>query len=196
MSDLLAELQWHTPAGWADAVLTDPDRLLDDHAHLERAAAANALALVRRWPDGVAPDRWVARLSSIARDEVDHLGLVSRTLADRGGRLSRGHRNPYAAGLRAQVDTTGEAELADRLYTSALIELRSYERFVLLAATGHELSELYAELQASEAGHHRVFVQLAVQSGGTTARWAWWCQQEAEVARTQPPGPRIHAGPT
>lgn len=194
MTDALADLRWRTPARWADDVLVDDRALLADHAHLERAAAANALALVRRWPTGADPDRWVARLTGIARDEVDHLALVSRTLAARGGTLPRKHLNPYAAGLRARVEVATPWELADRLYVSALIELRSCERFGLLGGSGHDLAPLYAGLEASEAGHHRVFVHLAEQAGGTPDRWAVWCEQEAAVAQAQPPGPRIHAG--
>src|SRR5690606_2419966 len=112
------ELRWATPVGWAEQVLADEHALLADHAHLERAAAANAMSLVRRWPEGTDPDRWVARLTGIARDEVEHLALVSRTLAERGGRLPREHRNPYAAGLRQHVATGTAGELADRLYVS------------------------------------------------------------------------------
>lgn len=188
------ELGWHTPSAWTEVALADERALLADHAHLERAAAANAMSLVRRWPHGADPDRWVSRLTGIARDEVDHLALVSRTLAARGGTLPREHANPYAAGLRTHVAAGTPDELSDRLYVAALIELRSCERFGLLAASGHELARMYAGLEASEAGHHRVFVHLAAQAGGTRQRWAWWCQREAEVARAQAPGPRIHAG--
>ena len=194
MTDARGELRWRTPPAWTDAALADELALLADHAHLERAAAANAMSLVRRWPEGADPDRWVARLAGIARDEVDHLALVSRTLADRGGRLPREHRNPYAAGLREHVAVGTPRELADRLYVSALIELRSFERFAMLADSGHELAGLYAGLEASEAGHHRVFVHLAAQAGGDADRWRWWCEREAEVAASQRPGPRIHAG--
>lgn len=188
------ELAWQTPPEWAAAALADELALLADHAHLERAAAANAMSLVRRWPNGADPDRWVSRLTGIARDEVDHLALVSRTLAARGGTLPREHTNPYASRLRAHVAAGTARELADRLYVAALIELRSCERFALLGASGHALADLYAGLEASEAGHHRVFVHLATQAGGTEQRWAWWCQREGEVARAQPPGSRIHAG--
>ncbi len=192
--DARAELGWHTPAVWAAAVLVEPEALLSDHAHLERAAAANALALVRRWPDGAEPDRWVSRLSGIARDEVEHLALVSRVLAQRGGALARTHRNPYAAGLRDHVRIGSAQELADRLLVSAAIELRSYERFCLLAEAGHELSDLYAGLRDSEAGHHRVFVHLATQAGAVEDDVVRWRAIEADVARAQPPGFAVHAG--
>ena len=190
----MSELRWRTPSGWADIALADEHALLADHAHLERAAAANAMSLVRRWPDGADPERWVGRLAGIARDEVDHLALVTRTLSDRGGTLPRSHANPYAAGLREHVRAGTADELADRLFVSALIELRSHERFCLLGDSGHDLAPMWAGLQASEAGHHRVFVHLAAQAGGDDERWSWWCEREAEVARAQPPGPRIHAG--
>lgn len=193
-ADARAELAWHTPAGWADAVLADPEALLGDHAHLEQAAASNALALLRRWPEGAEPDRWVARLSGIARDEVEHLALVSRVLAQRGGALPRTHRNPYAAGLREHVRVGRPQELADRLLVSAAIELRSYERFCLLAEAGHDLSPLYAGLRDSEAGHHRVFVHLAGLAGAGEDDVARWRDLEGEVARVQAPGFRIHAG--
>ena len=195
MSDPGAELTWHTPAHWAGAVLAHPAALLSDHAHLEQAAATNALALVRRWPDEAAPHRWVARLSRIASEESEHLGRVSRALADRGGALSRGHDNPYATALRTHVDRGTPRELADRCFVSALIELRSWERFGLLAATDHDLAPLYADLQHSEAGHHRVFVRMAEEAGGTAERWRWWRDREGEVASSQPFAPRIHAGP-
>lgn len=194
MAGVHGELVWHTPDEWVESALSDELGLLADHAHLERAAAANALSLVRRWPQGAEPDRWVSRLTGIARDEVDHLALVSRTLTARGGALPREHANPYAAGLRARVASGTAGELADRLFVAALIELRSCERFGLLARSGHPLADLYAGLEASEAGHHRVFVRLATQAGGSQQRWKQWCQHEAEVARAQAPGPRIHSG--
>jgi tRNA-(ms[2]io[6]A)-hydroxylase len=149
---------------------------------------------VRAFPDDVDPDRWVARLTAVARDEVDHLAEVNRQLAKRGGRLSRGHHNDYARALRREVASGTEQELTDRLHVSALIELRSFERFRLLAGAGHELSGLYAELEASEAGHYRLFLQLARSVGGTPERWQAWLAIEGEVARVQEPGSRIHAG--
>lgn len=191
-------LRWHTPRGWADAVLAEPLALLNDHAHLERDAGANALALIRRIPDGYPADRWVQRLTGVARDEVDHLALVSRELTARGGELTRHHRNPYAAALRTHVRSgNGPRDLVDRLLVSALIEVRSCERFSLLADAGHELSPLYAGLTASEVGHYRLFLRLAeaaVPAREVAARWEELLEAEAEIAAAQQPGPRMHSG--
>lgn len=191
-------LRWHTPEGWADAALSDTVALLNDHAHLERDAAANALALMRRIPDGYPTDRWVQRLTGVAREEIEHLGTVTRELTARGASLSRGHRNPYAADLRKLVrNGQGPRELADRLLVSALIELRSCERFGLLGEAGHEVSPLYANLMASEVGHYRLFVRLAeaaISADEVSARWDELLELEGAVAEAQPAGSRIHAG--
>lgn len=191
-------LRSRTPPSWAERVLARPLLLLDDHAHLERAAAANALELVKRRPAAVPADRWVERLSGVARDEIAHLTLVTRELTRRSGELSRGHRNGYAAGLR-RLKREGDAtdDLVDRLLVSALIELRSFERFRCLAATDHELSALYASLEASEAGHYRLFVQLAEQAAprdDVAGRWEELLDAEAEVLAAEPAGPRMHSG--
>src|SRR4051812_24519688 len=110
-----------------------PLELLNDHAHLEKKAAANALELVNRWPEPNPPENWVAAMTAVARDEVEHLALVCRILARRGGKLTKNHRNEYAMALRALVRKgEGPAEVVDRLMISALIEARSCERFSLL----------------------------------------------------------------
>ncbi len=189
--------QW-TDRAWVDQVLAAPDDLLDDHAHLERAAAANALQLMTRCPEHVPSERWIGRLTGLANDEVEHLGTVISLLVSRGGAPSRSHVNPYAKDLRKLVRTgQGKAELVDRLLVSALIECRSCERFALLADAGHELSGLYDSLVASELGHHRLFVNLAgvVDPGqDVEARWDELLEAEAEVLARQPGGPRMHAG--
>src|SRR4051795_11619073 len=96
-------LKYATPPEWAAAVLSAPLELLNDHAHLEKKAAANALELLNRWPEPRPPENWVTAMTAVARDEVEHLSTVTRLLARRGGRLSRQHGNPYASELHKLV---------------------------------------------------------------------------------------------
>lgn len=199
-------LRYETPARWAAAALCEPLALLNDHAHLEKKAAANALELLTQWPAPAPPEYWVEKMTAIARDEVEHLALVTRLLARRGGRLSRNHKNPYANELRAQVRRgLGPREIIDRLMVSALIEARSCERFALLAAhcEDRELSKLYKGLWASEKGHYLSFLELARQvlerdrrdaAGQIERRWQEWLVIEAQAIVTQTPGPRMHSG--
>src|SRR3984957_17718758 len=122
MPEASLPLRYETPPAWAAQVLAHSVELLNDHAHLEKKAAANALELVNRWPEPNPPENWVAGMTAIARDEVEHLMLVTRLLARRGARLSRQHGNPYASELRVLVRKgQGPDELIDRLMISALI---------------------------------------------------------------------------
>jgi tRNA-(ms[2]io[6]A)-hydroxylase len=205
-TDVDLPLRYATPPAWAPQVLRDPLALLNDHAHLEKKAATNALELLNRYPEPSPPENWVAAMTAVARDEVEHLAVVCRLLARRGGRLSRQHRNEYASRLRDAVRMgTGPGELVDRLMISALIEARSCERFKLLAdacaddATGgdKELAKLYRGLWASEHGHYRTFIQLAEQilpERLVARRWDEMLDAEAKLIKDQPPGPRMHSG--
>ncbi len=196
-------LRYLTPAEWGVEVLAKPLELLNDHAHLEKKAAANALELLNRWPEPNPPENWVTAMTAVARDEVEHLAVVTRILARRGGRLTKSHHNPYAAGLHKLVRKgRGTEELVDRLMISSLIEARSCERFKLLGDAiedDKELQKLYRGLWASEHGHYLTFIQLAEQilpEKVVAKRWNEMLNLEAELIQAQPPGPRMHSRPS
>ena len=187
-----------TPLEWARFVLTEPLKLLIDHAFLEKKAATNALELLTRWPDDWL-DGWVEAMTAIARDEVTHLAQVTRFLQSRGGRLDRYHKNPYANALRQLVRKGEPTELLDRLLIAALIEVRSCERFSVLAAASEdtELATFYRALFASERGHYRLFLNLArkfTRDAELEERWQQMLGCEASIIAQQEPGPRIHSG--
>jgi tRNA-(ms[2]io[6]A)-hydroxylase len=191
-------LHSRTTIEWARGVLSEPIRLLIDHAFLEKKAATNALELLTRWPGDWVPG-WVETMTSVARDEAAHLAQVIRILTRRGGRLDRIHKNPYANSLRLLVRKGDPAEILDRLLVSALIEVRSCERFAMLAAASGdaELAGFYEALFASEFGHYRVFLELArkmMAAPVVEARWQQLLALEAEILARQESGPRIHSG--
>jgi tRNA-(ms[2]io[6]A)-hydroxylase len=191
-------LHSRTPIEWGQSVLRDPISLLIDHAFLEKKAATNALELLTRWPnEGV--DGWVEAMTGVARDETAHLAQVTRILLNRGGRLERVHKNPYANSLRLLVRKGESAEILDRLLVSALIEVRSCERFSVLAAAAEdaELCGFYRALFSSELGHYRLFLNLARRFTGRRAldaRWQEMLAAETSILMEQDPGPRIHSG--
>jgi tRNA-(ms[2]io[6]A)-hydroxylase len=191
-------LQSRTPPQWARAVLADPISLLIDHAFLEKKAATNAMELMTRWPNEWL-EGWVETMTAVARDEAVHLAQVTRILIRRGGRLDRFHKNPYANALRQLVRKGEPAEILDRLLVAALIEVRSCERFGVLAAVsdGPELAGFYRALFASEFEHYRVFLKLArdfVDCAVVETRWQQMLRAEAQILAGQPAGPRIHSG--
>ena len=191
-------LHSRTPVEWGRAVLAEPIRLLVDHAFLEKKAATNALELLTRWPDDWL-DGWVEAMTAIARDEVSHLAQVTRLILNRGGHMDRFHKNPYANSLRQMVRIGEPDELLDRLLVAALIEVRSCERFSVLAAASDdtELTGFYRALHSSELGHYKVFLNLAARFTGRRvleARWQQMLASEASILAEQEPGPRIHSG--
>ena len=192
-------LHSRTPLEWGRIVLKDPILLLADHAFLEMKAAHNAMELLTRWPGEWLPG-WVETMTSVARDEAAHLSQVTRILTRRGGRLERGHSNPYAQSLRKLVRKGAGWETMDRLFVSALIELRSCERFSVLteaASEDTELSSFYRALYSSEMGHYKVFLKLAYKmapKATVEVRWHQMLAHEARILSEQAIAPRIHSG--
>jgi tRNA-(ms[2]io[6]A)-hydroxylase len=170
--------------------------LLVDHAFLEKKAASNALELLTRLPEDPV---WVETMSRIARDEAAHLAQVTRLVTQRGGCLTREHKNPYASALRLLVRRGEREELLDRLLVSALIEARSCERFAILAeaAADSGLAGFYARLFSSELGHYKIFLRLGgrvASAASLESRWQTMLTAEARILSEQAPGPRIHSG--
>jgi tRNA-(ms[2]io[6]A)-hydroxylase len=191
-------LHSRTPIEWGHAVLADPISLLIDHAFLERKAANNAMELLTRWPNDWT-EGWVETMVGVAKDETAHLAQVTRILLERGGRLDRTHKNSYANSLRLLVRKGEPQEVLDRLLVSALIEVRSCERFSVLADASDdaELAAFYKALYLSEFGHYKVFLKLARKIASDRAvesRWQEMLASEAQILAEQPNGPRIHSG--
>jgi tRNA 2-(methylsulfanyl)-N6-isopentenyladenosine37 hydroxylase len=103
--------------------------------------------------------------------------------------------------LRLLVRKGEPTELLDRLLVAALIEVRSCERFAVLAeaAEDAELAAFYRSLYASEFGHYTVFLKLArrfTKEAAVEKRWQEMLADEAVILAAQAPGPRIHSGYT
>jgi tRNA-(ms[2]io[6]A)-hydroxylase len=191
-------LHSRTPLDWGRTVLADPIRLLIDHAFLEKKAATNAMELLTRWPNDWL-EGWVDAMTTIAKDETAHLAQVTRLIQRRGGRMDRFHKNPYANALRELVRKGEPMEILDRLLVAALIEVRSCERFgVLAAAAGDaELAAFYRALCVSEFEHYKIFLELArkfVNAAEVNERWQQMLAAEARIMAEQDAGPRIHSG--
>jgi tRNA-(ms[2]io[6]A)-hydroxylase len=186
-----------TPPAWAHHVLSDPQALLSDHAWLEKKAANHALTLLSQWPSPDLAGRWVRVMSGVARDETQHLAMVCRHLRTVGGTLTRSHQCAYAASLKRLVRLGGRFQLLDGLLVAALIEARSCERFALLAevSADADLRRLYDRLVSSEAGHYRVFVELATRAHpGMQDRWNELLAAESDIVQLQPWGSGMHSG--
>jgi tRNA 2-(methylsulfanyl)-N6-isopentenyladenosine37 hydroxylase len=186
-------LRSRTDDRWLPVALAGLDRTLQDHAHCEKKAAASALKLVADFPERPELVRALARL---AQEELQHFLAVLAEMGRRGVPLPRDEGDPYAQALVRLVRTGTPGErLVDRLLVGALIEARSCERLQLLAEGLPDpgLRQLYARFAQSEAGHERLFVELArACSEGADARLAALADEEARIVAGLPVLPRIH----
>ncbi len=174
-----------SPAAWLDAVMSDFDAFLLDHAANERKASAQALSLVAHYADKAI---LVEALIELAREELAHFQEVVRIVAARGLRLVPDQPDAYVQALRARIRRGPEAYFLDRLLVGGIVEARGCERFGRIAdALGTaSLESFYREITASEARHGELFVSLAVEYFErpiVDARLAELLADEAEIIR-------------
>jgi len=181
-----------TDPRWVEVALADLDATLGDHAHCEKKAVATALKLVADHPDR---PTLVRPLAKLAQEELQHFLAMITEVERRGRTLPPDPGDPYVQGLLKLVGH-GAGRLVDQLLVGALIEARSCERMKLLGERLPEerLRELYRRLAQSEAGHERLFVDLAVEVGGEAARARLQelAAAEAELVARLPLLPRMH----
>ena len=69
----MLDLCYQTPPQWLDAVFSDFDSFLVDHAACERKASATGMNFVVRYPDR---PELVEPLIEFAREELEHFQIV------------------------------------------------------------------------------------------------------------------------
>jgi tRNA-(ms[2]io[6]A)-hydroxylase len=171
------------------------DEILLDHAHCEKKAAATAVKLIFLHQDRA---EWMAPLSALAREELEHFEQVLAILQERGIAFERLSPSPYARRLHKHIRDKEPGRLIDGLLVASLIEARSCERMKLLAAAlgDQPLGDFYRELLACEARHHTIYVDMAASVCGrdeAEARLAELAVQEAQVVARGPKLARLHA---
>jgi tRNA-(ms[2]io[6]A)-hydroxylase len=183
-----------TGPDWTGRALADVGELLLDHAHCEKKAAGMAVQLLFRYPQH---GFLLVPLSSLAREELMHFEQVLERMSARGVAFRSQRPSPYAGRLKQQVRSEEPQRLTDTLLCCALIEARSCERFQLLAnaVVDDELAGFYRGLLASEARHHRIYVELACNLAPEDAirqRLVELAAIEAEILAEAPPWCRMH----
>lgn len=156
------ELRFHTPKPWAQVVLADFDRFLQDHAAAEKKASGMAVSMFSHYPDKPV---LVEAMINLALEEMNHFRQVIKIMHDRGIYQAPDEKDPYINALRQLIRRGPDEYLMDRLLTAAIIEVRGCERFGLVAEalpTG-PLKTFYQVITDSEARHHELFVELALE---------------------------------
>jgi tRNA-(ms[2]io[6]A)-hydroxylase len=190
-------LKLPTDPRWANIAEKSIGEILIDHAFCEQKAASTCISLIVQYADR---PELVQALSPIVAEEWGHFRKVLKEMDARGIKLDKKRRDDYVHGLLAfQRKGVGEERvLLEKLLTCALIEARSCERFRLLSLECSEpaLRSFYHEFMVSEAGHYRLFMDLAehyLPREEVRTRWQEYLDYEAELlAGMEFRGDRVH----
>ena len=155
-------LKLATDPRWVDIVDKSIEDILVDHAYCEQKAASTCISIIIAYPD---KKEVVDALTPIVSEEWGHFRMVLHQLDKRGFSLGAMRKDNYVAELYKLLRSGGSRDdrLVEKLLMCAIIEARSCERFRLLSENiqDDELKEFYKELMISEAGHYRLFLDLA-----------------------------------
>ncbi len=190
-------LQLPTDPRWVNLAEMELEEILTDHAYCEQKAATSCISLIQQYPDKT---DMVKSLAPIVTEEWGHFRAVLAEMEKRGLKLGRQRKDEYVNELLKFQKKGGSREdaLLEKLLVCALIEARSCERFRLLSLyiSDPELRGFYHRFMVSEAGHYRLFIDLAKQYAGeakTRQRWQEYLAKEAEIMRElELRGDRMH----
>lgn len=178
-------LKLPTDPRWVNLAEKSLEEILTDHAYCEQKAATSCISLIQAFPD---KDDMVSQLAPIVTEEWGHFRLVLQELKKRGLHLGRQRKDEYVNALLKFERKGGSRDerLMERLLACALIEARSCERFRLLSLhiSDTALREFYHGFMVSEAGHYRLFIELANRYADTVLvkkRWQEYLEYEAEI---------------
>ena len=183
-----------TNPNWIQAVLSDFDSFLQDHAAAEKKASGMALSMLSHYPDRIL---LVTKMTDLAIEELIHYREVLRWIHSRGLITASDTKDPYVLGLRQVIRKETNTYLLDRLLTASVIEARGAERFALIADAIERppLKNFYESLAKSEARHYRLFLELAEEyfdSSVIELRWKEILNIEAEVVSKVPIRAALH----
>ncbi len=190
-------LKLPTDPRWVNLASMNVEEILTDHAYCEQKAASTSISLIQSYPDY---EKLVEELTPIVSEEWGHFKMVLEELKMRGMKLGRQRKDEYVNALQKFIPKglTREQQLIEKLLFAALIEARSCERFKLLSKeiSDEELRKFYKNLMVSEAGHFKLFLDMACQFSDkekTLKRWDEWLEYEAKVMQDiAPRGDRMH----
>ena len=190
-------LKLPTDPRWVNMAEMDLEEILTDHAYCEQKAATSCISLIQKFPER---KELVREVAPVVTEEWGHFRLVLAELDKRGLELGQQRKDEYVNKLLKFNKKGGsrEDQLLEKLLTCALIEARSCERFRLLSLNiaKEELKEFYHKFMVSEAGHYRMFLDLAILYAGkdkAMTRWQEYLDYEKEMLKTlEVRGDRMH----
>jgi len=190
-------LKMPTDPRWVDIASVSLEEILTDHAFCEQKAATQSISLIQRYPDKI---ELVNALSPLVTEEWGHFRMVWAEMKKRGYTLGKQRKDDYVNLLLKYEpkNISANDKLLHKLMICALIEARSCERFKLLSENLKEegLRKFYYKFMISEAGHYRLFIDLAnsyYSVDHVREAWMQWLQIESKILdELSPRGDRMH----
>lgn len=190
-------LELPTDPRWVNMAEISLEDILTDHAFCELKAASQCISLISLYPH---KKELVDQVSPVVTEEWGHFRMVVKELDKRGLSLGNQRKDIYVNELLKFQNKGGSLDnrLLEKLMTFALIEARSCERFRLLSIhiAEDELKDFYHKFMVSEAGHYKMFLELAKLYFGEDValkRWKEYLEYEAELMkRLETRGDRMH----
>lgn len=178
-------LKMATDPRWVDIASLSIEDILCDHAFCEQKAASQCITIIQQYPEY---SDVVEALAPIVTEEWGHFRMVLAEMKKRGYKLAAQRKDEYVIQLVKRLPKSGSNEyrLMHKLLFCALIEARSCERFRLLSEgiADKSLKEFYYKFMVSEAGHYRLFLDLANQyydADTVRTEWLKWLAIEKEI---------------
>lgn len=190
-------LKMATDPRWVNIAEKTIEEILVDHAFCEQKAATSGISLIVRFSNY---PNIVEKVSPIVAEEWGHFRKVLKELNTRGYTLGKPRKDDYVKELQKFTIKGGNinTHIIEALLVCAMIEARSCERFRLLSlhVSDDALKSFYHEFMVSEAGHYRLFIDLAEEFGDKSyikERWDAFLEFEADlVSRLEYRGDRVH----
>lgn len=190
-------LKLATDPRWVNIAEKTIEDILTDHAFCEQKAASSGISLIVNFAD---KQDIVDSVTPLVAEEWGHFRKVIKELNKRGLSLGKKRKDEYVLKIKDLMQKGGNREmlLVEQLLIFALIEARSCERFRLLSLhiNDPELKDFYHEFMVSEAGHYRMFIDLAkkyMPEDHVKRRWNEIVEGEAKILVTlELRGDRVH----
>ena len=187
-----------TDPRWVNLAEISLEDILTDHAYCEQKAATSCISIIQAYPEHI---EMVRELAPIVTEEWGHFRAVLAELDKRGLVLGRQRKDEYVNALMKFEQKPGDRNerLVEKLLIFALIEARSCERFRLLSLYINDASlrKFYYKFMVAEAGHYRLFIDLAKKYGKNEekvmVRWKEYLEHEQIILQNlEVRGDRMH----
>ena len=183
----MLNLKLPTDPRWVNLAEKNLNDILTDHAYCEQKAATSCISLIVVYPD-LKPI--VENLTPIVAEEWSHFSMVLKEIFKRNFVLGYPRKDQYVNELLKFQNKSNNREevLVEKLLTNALIEARSCERFRLLSLELEDdyLRQFYHSFMVSEAGHYRLFMDLAKiykDKSYVNNRWNEYLEYEKKILK-------------